>query len=206
MTVSKIHTNPEHLRRSGTKLGGFGGKLADGGQRLESAGQRLVSHAGGDRSGIGSVISKAFGKGVQITGKVFQEGGRVVEGAGKRLHTTADLHEGADQHGAGLLKKLHPDTKGKVGPKEAVALLRSRRPTERRIPDIRRSFVTRTVLPVTATGPTAPSRPGISLTPTPSWSTKETWRRPHSRRPAWRKAARQAIHRSSPACRPTPTR
>jgi hypothetical protein len=65
-----IHTNPGHLRRSGTKLGDFGEKLADGGQRLESAGQRLVSHASGDRSGIGSVISKAFGKGVQITGKV----------------------------------------------------------------------------------------------------------------------------------------
>jgi hypothetical protein len=115
--MSKIHTNPEHLRRSGTKLGNFGGKLADGGQKLESAGERLVSHASGDRSGLGSVISKALGKGVQITGKVFNEGGRVAEGAGKRLHTTADLHEQADEHGAGLLKKLHPDTKGKIDPK-----------------------------------------------------------------------------------------
>ncbi|MFI9384967.1 TNT domain-containing protein [Kutzneria sp. NPDC052558] len=115
--MSKIHTNPEHLRRSGAKLGTFGGKLADGGQKLESAGQRLVSHASGDRSGLGSVISKALGKGVQTTGKVFNEGGRVAEGAGKRLHTTADLHEQADEHGAGLLKKLHPDTKGDIGPK-----------------------------------------------------------------------------------------
>lgn len=114
--MSKIHTNPEHLRRSGTKLGDFGGKLAEGGQKLDSAGQRLLSHASGDRSGIGSVISKVFGKGVQITGKVFGEGGRVAEGAGKRLHTTADLHEQADEHGAGLLKKLHPDTKGKIDP------------------------------------------------------------------------------------------
>jgi len=115
--MSKIHTNPGHLRRSGTKLGDFGGKLADGGQKLNSAGQRLLSHASGDRSGIGSVISKAFGKGVQITGTVFGEGGRVVEGAGKRLHTTTELHAQADEHGAGLLKKLHPDTKGKIAPK-----------------------------------------------------------------------------------------
>jgi hypothetical protein len=129
--VSKIHTNPEHLRRSGTKLGDFGGKLAEGGQKLDSAGQRLLSHASADRSGIGSVISKAFGKGVQITGKVFGEGGRVVEGAGHRLHTTADLHEQADQHGAGLLKKLHPDHKGDIDPKGAGT---PRRRTKTRTP------------------------------------------------------------------------
>ena len=115
--MSKIHTNPSHLRRSGTKLAGFGEKLADGGQRLESAGQHLVSHANGDRSGIGGVISKALGRGVQITGKVFAEGGRVTQGAGKRLHTTADLHEQADHHGAGLLRKAHPDAEPDIGPK-----------------------------------------------------------------------------------------
>jgi len=107
--MSKIHTNPDHLRKSGNKLSDFGSKLASGGQKLESVGQNLVSHASGDKSGFGSVISKAMGKGVQITGKVFQEGGRVVEGAGNRLGKTADLHQGADEHGAGLLKKLHPD-------------------------------------------------------------------------------------------------
>ncbi|MFI9388567.1 HYD1 signature containing ADP-ribosyltransferase family protein [Kutzneria sp. NPDC052558] len=107
--MSKINVHPDHLRRSGGKLSGFGGKLADGGQKLETAGQNLVSHASGDRSGIGAVVAKAFGKGVQITGKVFSEGGRVVEGAGKRLGTTADLYEEADGKGAGLLKRLHPD-------------------------------------------------------------------------------------------------
>ncbi|HEY0501277.1 MAG TPA: hypothetical protein VGD48_36415, partial [Kutzneria sp.] len=65
--MSRIHTNPDHLRRSGGKLSGFGGKLAEGGQKLETAGQNLVSHAGGDRSGIGSVVAKLFGRGVQIT-------------------------------------------------------------------------------------------------------------------------------------------
>ncbi|WP_157494571.1 DUF6531 domain-containing protein [Kutzneria sp. 744] len=81
--MSKIHTHPDHLRRSGGKLSSFGG--------------------------IGAVLAKAMGKGVQITGKVFSEGGRVVEGAGKRLHTTADLHEEADHKGASGLKRLHPD-------------------------------------------------------------------------------------------------
>jgi RHS repeat-associated protein len=110
--VSKINAHPDHLRQSGGKLAGFGGKLAEGGQKLETAGQNLVSHASNDRSGIGAVVAKAMGKGIQITGKVFSEGGRVVEGAGKRLGTTADLYEDADSKGAGLLKKLHPDAKG----------------------------------------------------------------------------------------------
>ncbi|AHH98570.1 HYD1 signature containing ADP-ribosyltransferase family protein [Kutzneria albida] len=109
--MSKINIYPEHMRRSGGKLADFGGKLTAGGQKLESAGQNLLSHASRDSSGFGSVISKAFGKGLQITGKVFGQGGRVVGTAGKHLHTTANLHEDADHHGAGLLKRLHPDTK-----------------------------------------------------------------------------------------------
>lgn len=114
--MSKINVHPDHLRRSGGKLSTFGGTLAEGGQKLETAGQNLVAHASGDRSGIGAVVAKAFGKGVQITGKVFSEGGRVVEGAGKRLGTSADLYEEADGKGAGLLKKLHPDAKGDIDP------------------------------------------------------------------------------------------
>jgi hypothetical protein len=63
------------------------------------------------------VVAKLFGRGIQVTGKVFSEGGQVVGDAGKRLHTTADLYEEADGKGAGLLKKLHPDSKGKVDPR-----------------------------------------------------------------------------------------
>jgi RHS repeat-associated protein len=110
--VSKISVHPEHMRRSGGKLSEFGGKLADGGQKLETAGQNLVEHASGDRSGIGAVVAKAMGRGIQVTGKVFSEGGRVVEGAGQRLHTTAGLYEEADNHGASLLNKHHPGAKG----------------------------------------------------------------------------------------------
>ncbi|WP_345033480.1 hypothetical protein [Kutzneria kofuensis] len=115
--MTKINAHPDHLRRSGGKLSDFGGKLADGGQKLETAGQNLVSHASGDRSGIGAVVAKAMGRGIQVTGKVFSEGGRVVQGAGKRLHATGDLYEEADSHGASLLKRHHPDTRGNLGPK-----------------------------------------------------------------------------------------
>lgn len=109
--MKSFHVHPDHLKRSGGKLGGFGGKLADGGKKLDEAGQRLVSHAGGDRSGIGSVIAKVFGKGLGITGKVFGEGGRVAKGAGDRLHGAGRAYEELDGHGGGLLKKLHPDAK-----------------------------------------------------------------------------------------------
>ena len=124
--MSKINAHPDHLRRSGGKLSDFGGKLADGGQKLQTAGQNLVSHASGDRSGIGAVVAKAMGKGIQVTGKVFSEGGRVVQGAGKRLGTTADLYEEADGQGASRLKRLHPDAKGDIDPKGGAGRTGSR--------------------------------------------------------------------------------
>ncbi|AHI01386.1 hypothetical protein BC739_003835 [Kutzneria viridogrisea] len=102
--MSKINTNPEHMRRSGNKLVSFGEKISAGGEKMESAGQRLLSHAGSDRSGFGSVITKCFGRGLEIGGKVFKEGGRVTSTAGKHLGTTADLHEEADHQGARGLK------------------------------------------------------------------------------------------------------
>ncbi|MFI9387894.1 DUF6531 domain-containing protein [Kutzneria sp. NPDC052558] len=115
--MSGINAHPDHIRRSGGKLGDFGGKLAEGGEKLQTSGQNLVSHAGGDRSGIGAVVAKAMGRGIQVTGKVFSEGGRVVQGAGKRLGATADLYEEADGQGASRLRRLHPDAaKGDIDP------------------------------------------------------------------------------------------
>jgi YD repeat-containing protein len=55
------------------------------------------------------VVAKAMGKGVEITGTVFKEGGRVAEKAGENLGTTGDPHEEADSKAAGLLGKLHPE-------------------------------------------------------------------------------------------------
>jgi YwqJ-like deaminase len=101
--LSKINTNPDHLRRSGNKLTEFGDKISQGGQKMETAGQNLVSHASGDRSGFGAVISKAMGRGMRIGGKVFKEGGRVASKAGSHLGKTGDLHEGADLRGRSAL-------------------------------------------------------------------------------------------------------
>ncbi|GAA3434363.1 YwqJ-related putative deaminase [Kutzneria kofuensis] len=111
--MSKIHTNPDHLRRSGSMLSRFGQTVGTAGEKLETAGQNLVDHAGNDRSGIGAVIAKAMGRGVQITGKVFKEGGRVADKAGQNLGKTGDLHEEADRNAKDLLDRNHPDNKAK---------------------------------------------------------------------------------------------
>jgi hypothetical protein len=105
--VTKANIHPEHLRKSGGKLKDFGGKIEQAGGKLEQAGQNLVSHASGDRSGVGSVVAKFTGKATEVTGKVFKEGGRVAGSAGGRLGNTADLYEEADNVGAKGLNKIH---------------------------------------------------------------------------------------------------
>lgn len=114
MSKAKIH--PDHLRKSGSKLEKFGGTVQQAGQKLEETGQNLVSHASGDRSGVGSVVAKFTGRATEIAGKTFKEGGRVAGSAGKRLGTTADLYEEADTTAAKNLRRHHPDVKGKVDP------------------------------------------------------------------------------------------
>ncbi|MFC0429495.1 TNT domain-containing protein [Kutzneria buriramensis] len=114
--MSKVNIHPDHLRKSGGKLKDFGGKIEQGGSKLEETGQNLVSHASGDRSGIGAVVAKAMGRGVEVTGTVFKEGGRVAGSAGGRLGTTADLFEEADDTATKGLRKAHPGVKGKVDP------------------------------------------------------------------------------------------
>jgi hypothetical protein len=114
--VSKANIHPQHLRKSGGKVKSFGGTVKQTGQKLEQTGQNLVSHASGDRSGVGSVIAKFTGKATEIAGKTFKEGGRVAEEAGTRLGKTADLYEEADTTAAKNLRKQHPDSKRKVDP------------------------------------------------------------------------------------------
>lgn len=111
--MSKIHSNPDHLRRSGGKLSQFGRTVAAAGEKLDDTGQNLVDHANGDRSGIGSVVAKAMGRGVEVTGKVFKEGGRVADRAGQNLGRTGDLHEEADLKARDGLLRHHPDAKSK---------------------------------------------------------------------------------------------
>jgi hypothetical protein len=114
--VSKVNIHPDHLRKSGGKLKDFGGQVSQAGEKLEETGQNLVSHASGDRSGVGAVVAKAMGRGVEVTGTVFKEGGRVAGSAGGRLGTTADLFEEADDTATKGLRKAHPGAKGKVDP------------------------------------------------------------------------------------------
>ena len=114
MSKAKIH--PDHLRKSGGNLKKFGDTVQHAGQKLEQTGQDLVSHASGDRSGIGAVVAKATGRATEITGKVFDEGGRVADSAGDRLGKTADFYEEADTTAAKNLRKVHPGVKGKVDP------------------------------------------------------------------------------------------
>jgi hypothetical protein len=114
--VSKANIHPQHLRKSGGKVKQFGSTVKQTGLKLEETGQNLVSHASGDRSGVGSVVAKFTGKATEIAGNVFKEGGRVVEEAGTRLGKTADLYEEADTTAAKNLRKHHPDSKRKVDP------------------------------------------------------------------------------------------
>ena len=74
--MSKIHTSPDHLRRSGSNLSKFGQTVSTAGEKLDTTGQNLVQHASGDRSGVGSVVAKFSGRAMSILGKVFKEGGR----------------------------------------------------------------------------------------------------------------------------------
>ncbi|GAA3439685.1 hypothetical protein [Kutzneria kofuensis] len=114
MSKAKIH--PAHLRKSGGKLKNFGDTIQQAGQKLEQTGQNLVSHASGDRSGVGSVVAKFTGRATELAGKVFDQGGRVAGSAGHRLGKTADLYEEADTTAAKNLRKHHPDAKRKVDP------------------------------------------------------------------------------------------
>lgn len=111
--MTKIDTDPDHLRRSGGKLSRFGQTVTAAGQTLETTGQNLVEHAKNDRSGIGSVVANAMGRGTEITGTVFKEGGRVATKAGQNLGKTGDLHEEADLAGRDALLKHQPKDKSR---------------------------------------------------------------------------------------------
>jgi Tuberculosis necrotizing toxin len=111
--MTGIKADHESLRSGGGKLKDFGGKVQQVGEALRNTGQSLVSSASNDKSGVGAVVAKAMGKGVEVTGTVFKEGGRVAGEA-------ADLYEGADSQGASGLSRLHPDAKNKSLPRGGV--------------------------------------------------------------------------------------
>lgn len=112
MGDSDFHLQPSDLHASGSKLSSFGEQLVSGGQKMESTGQHLVSHASADKSGVGSVVVKALGKGMGIAGKVFSEGGRVTGAAGSRLHGNATAHETNEAHQTSAFRSIQSDSEG----------------------------------------------------------------------------------------------
>jgi RHS repeat-associated protein len=112
MTGGSFHIKPADLHTSGSTLQSFSEDIASGGDKLQTVSQRLVAHAGSDKSGVGAVIVKALGKGADVAGKVFSEGGRVVGGAGGRLHSNATAHEENETRQEGVFRGIHPDKPG----------------------------------------------------------------------------------------------
>ncbi|HEY3751545.1 MAG TPA: DUF6531 domain-containing protein, partial [Pseudonocardiaceae bacterium] len=112
MAGSGFKITPSELHQSGSKLDGFSGQVAKGGDQLQDVGQRLISHAGQDRSGVGKVIANALGKGTEVAGKVFSEGGRVAGAASKRLHSNADSHTSNEAEQTKAFKDLHDSPAG----------------------------------------------------------------------------------------------
>src|SRR5882757_4828163 len=119
MTGSGFKITPGDLHQSGSTLQGFGDQVAQGGDKLQTLGQHLVSHAGNDRSGVGAVIAKALGKGTEVAGKVFSEGGRVAGAAGKRLHGNASAHESNESGVSKSFQDLHDPKSTTKSPKAA---------------------------------------------------------------------------------------
>jgi hypothetical protein len=99
-----LHT--DDLRGSGSTLANFGQQVSAGGDKLQTLGQNLVSHASGDKSGVGAIVAKSLGKATDIAGKVFSEGGRVAGAAGTRLHTTAKNHDDNEAAVTNSLNKI----------------------------------------------------------------------------------------------------
>jgi RHS repeat-associated protein len=107
MGGSAFDITPSELHSSGSTLQSFGNQVAAGGDKLQTIGDHLVTHAGKDKSGVGSVIAKALGSGTKVAGKVFSEGGRVAGAAGGRLHGNASAHEANEAHQTGVFRGIH---------------------------------------------------------------------------------------------------
>jgi hypothetical protein len=98
--MADIEIKPDDLERSAGTLSQLGNQLAAGGQKLQSAGQNLLAAASQDESGFGAAITRAFGRGVEITGKVFGEGGGWLSRAGDTMRGNAANHRGNDEEQA----------------------------------------------------------------------------------------------------------
>lgn len=109
MPASHFNITPSELHNSGSTMENLGDQVAAGGDKLQDVGTRLTSHASGDKSGVGAVIVKTLGKGTDVAGKVFSEGGRVAGAAGKRLHANAKNHSDNEESVTSAFRGIHDD-------------------------------------------------------------------------------------------------
>ncbi|HEY3606925.1 MAG TPA: RHS repeat-associated core domain-containing protein [Pseudonocardiaceae bacterium] len=113
--VSGFTIRPNDLRNSAGTLENLAGQIGTGGQRMKTAGESLVAHASGDKSGVGSVIAKAFGKALTTTGDVFSQASRISKGSSDRLHGNANAHESNEHNTEKSFRDLHPNSNGGSG-------------------------------------------------------------------------------------------
>src|SRR6266566_1604515 len=112
MAGDGFHIQPSDLHGGAQKLEQFAADIGASGQKMKTAGNNLVEHASRDKSGIGSVVVKSFGKALSTTGGVFEQAGRLSKGSSDRLHANAHSHEDNESHTTDSFTKLHskPDT------------------------------------------------------------------------------------------------
>lgn len=105
-----ITISPSDLTSGGKTLGTLGKGLAKSGAALERSGQELVNSAKQDQSGFGAAIANAFGKGAEITGGVFKEGGGWLDRAGSHLHQNGQNHLANEEEQASRFRGIRPET------------------------------------------------------------------------------------------------
>jgi hypothetical protein len=165
MTDSGFSIRPDELQQSGSHLQNFGDQVAASGDKLQSVGQKLVAHAGTDKSGVGKIISEVMGRGTEVAGKVFSEGGRVAGAAGQRLHATAATHTENEAQIAKSFKEMKNPAKtpkaaaNRVAPSRVVRTSRRAREAVRARPRPRRRLKDR------ASGARTPTRSPTPLLP-----------------------------------------
>ncbi|HYS35852.1 MAG TPA: DUF6531 domain-containing protein, partial [Pseudonocardiaceae bacterium] len=112
MAGDGFEIQPGDLHNGAQKLEQFASDIGASGEKMKTAGNNLVEHAGRDKSGVGAVVVKSFGKALSTTGSVFAQAGRLSKGSSDRLHGNARAHEDNESHATDSFTKLHsnPDS------------------------------------------------------------------------------------------------
>lgn len=107
MAGDGFHITPGDLHNGAQRLEQFAGEIGAGGQKMKQTGDELVRSASEDKSGVGSVIEKSFGKALSVTGGVFSQASRLSHGSSERLHDNATAHSDNEETVTGSFTRLH---------------------------------------------------------------------------------------------------